>query len=225
MEPECRWALLARGRLTTALAACEGPAALEAAEVAVAKGYEEIASLDPLRKGFYAEARANSLARLRILGWLRQVEGGRGLGTSLDLSGLSLRHLAPSAVHSLFGLRRLDVSGAGLTTFGPLLQLRSLEELLAARNSIAGDVRELFCLPRLKRADVSGNALGFRATREGDEVAPPASLAELDASGNASVLAELRRGGPEAVLARLLPSGGWAFEGGLETGRCLLCRR
>jgi len=213
MEPECRWALLARGRLATAVAACSGSGAMDSAEKAVIKGYEKIAELDAPRQGFYAEARAASLARLRLRAWLQQVEGGRGLGTHLDFSGLSgLRHIAPTMACAVFGVRSLDVSGCDLRSFGLLLQLHTLEEFSAASNHISGDLREVFVLPRLKRANLRGNLLGFRLGDGGAHA--PGSLEELEASENGAIIAALNEQGVEAIL-QLLCSVYTTSQGGL----------
>lgn len=221
IEPDCRWALLARGRLGASAAAGSGREAVEAAESLVADGYDRIAALDPLRKGFYVEARAASLLRLRSLAWL----AAGSLSAPLDLTGLSLRHLPPATVLALFGLRRLDVSGVGLQALGPVLQLRSLEELLAARNGLRGDLREAFCLPRLQRLDVSGNALELRPAAA--PPAPPEPLREVLASDNPALLALLRAaGGAQDFLSRFAPAGhaGWALAGDAAAGQCTLRR-
>jgi len=203
LEPDCRWALLARGRLAIAGAAGSPPSVVEATERAVAEGYERISSLDPLRSGFYTEARAAGLVRVRVMGWLA---AGGALSAPLDLSGLCLRHLAPAPTVAAFGVRILSVEDNELQELGPLLLLSSLEDLRAARNRLVGDVAEAFALPRLRRLDLRGNAVAIR----GAAVDPPRQLAEVDVSDNPPVLAagkaaaEQEGGAAQALLGRLL---------------------
>lgn len=223
IEPECRWALLSRGRLAAA-ACARSLEARKAVERSVAEGYERMAELDPSRGGFYAEAAAEGTARGRVLSWL---EYGSSLASPLELSSLSLRHLAPATAFAAFGVRRLDVSNNRLQVLGPILLLRSLEELRAGRNRLASDVCEAFALPRLRLLDVSDNSMVvMEAAAE-----PPEELGEVDISGNPPAL---DAGGPSggvvhlySLLARC-PGGGadaaargdWSVDWDAEAGRC-----
>eukprot|EP00811_Abedinium_folium_P026222 NODE_3827_length_1978_cov_3.728255.p1 GENE.NODE_3827_length_1978_cov_3.728255~~NODE_3827_length_1978_cov_3.728255.p1 ORF type:complete len:623 (+),score=158.49 NODE_3827_length_1978_cov_3.728255:24-1871(+) len=211
LEPDCKFALLAKGRLAIAHAA---PAALRSAEDAAVEGYRRIADLDPLRRGFYEEACATCAQRSRVLAWLvaadggsstadvgngsdgggsSDADGGGGAGSGgsgklslLDLSGIGLHHPAPPVTLAAFGVRRLDISGNALVTFGPILALASLEELCVARNMIIGSVAEAFVLPWLRRLDVSGNRLVLSGDVAGQA---PTTLNEVDLSNNPGILA------------------------------------
>lgn len=181
LEPDCRWALLARGRLAIAASAGSPADEVEAQERAVAEGYDRISALDPLRRGFYSEARAASLMRLRIMSWLAS---GNGLCEKLDLSSLSLRHLAPTATIASFGVRVLSVEGNALQELGPILLLSSLQELNASSNRLVGDVAEAFVLRRLRRLNLQGNRMALK----GSAVELPPDLHEVDLSDNPPVL-------------------------------------
>mmetsp|Transcript_4883 Transcript_4883/g.11629 ORF Transcript_4883/g.11629 Transcript_4883/m.11629 type:complete len:169 (+) Transcript_4883:487-993(+) len=162
MEPDCRFAMLARGRLLMALAIEGGLDALKKAEVEVAKIYQAVAELDAPRKGYYSQAAAMCTARLRVMEWLEQCEKASPSEamqqhTPLDLSGIDLQHFPPSLVPPLLGLRSLNVSNANLRDFGALPMLRSLEELMASRNALVGGLAELKPLTRLAKTDVEGN--------------------------------------------------------------------
>eukprot|EP00931_Biecheleriopsis_adriatica_P101899 TRINITY_DN76949_c0_g1_i1.p1 TRINITY_DN76949_c0_g1~~TRINITY_DN76949_c0_g1_i1.p1 ORF type:complete len:677 (+),score=185.16 TRINITY_DN76949_c0_g1_i1:36-2033(+) len=218
IEPDCKWALLARGRLTIALAAGCSTSEVAAAEQALAEGYDRLRALDPLRQGFYAEAKSAAMLRLRVLAWLGC---DAGFSACLDAARLGLRHLAPAVVACTFGLRVLNVEGNELQDFGPILQLLSLEELLAAKNQLQGDVAEAFVLPKLRRLDISWNRLQLK----GLDVAPPNDLAEVDLSG---LQAAASVGEGEALLDRLLVKAPPAYRSGWtvssEAGMCV-CRR
>merc|ERR1711920_357060 len=190
----------------------------EDSEKSVAEGYARAAQLDPLRRGFYEESRSTSLVRLRTLAWLR--DSGRDFSTQFVLGCTSLLHLAPGIVLPLFGLRYLDVSGGRLRELGPLLQLESLEELNASHNHLHGDVREAFCLPRLRRLNVSHNRLDLQVDCEG--VTPPSSLVELDASGNEAVVGLLAETSAAALLTLLGGSAGWVVEADIAASRCVM---
>jgi len=179
IEPDCKWALLSKSRLAT-LCAAGNPERAREIELACSEAYVTIAELDPLRKGFYEAARAECLLRLRLLTWTTA-----DLGSCLDVTGLSLRHLAPTPIISAFGVRVLNVSKNDLRQLGSLLLLRSLEELDASSNQIVGDVTEAFVLSRLRRLNVSRNKMDLKGS---SNVPPPANLIELDMSYNAAVL-------------------------------------
>jgi len=180
LEPDCRWALLARGRLAVAVAASSTPEAAQAIENDVADGYSRISSLDPLRQGFYTEARAATLARCRVLGWLAS---SKGLQSPLDLSGLALRHMVPTTVLAAFGVCILKVEGSELRELGPILLLLSLQELRASRNKLTGDPTQAFVLPRLRHLELCQNSMALR----GAVAAPPLALEEVDLSGNLGI--------------------------------------
>jgi len=225
IEPDCRWALLAQGRLAVAAAAGAGAEAMEAAEKMVGAGYKHAAQLDPLRAGFYEEAQAASSLRLRVLTWLQNE--CHDLSSQLTLSDAGLTRLPPSVVLPLFGVRRLDFSGSKLRELGPLLQLESLEELNVSRNCLSADVRELFCFPRLKKLNAGYNSMQMRAVEgEGSgEVVPPSSLTELDISGNRSIVQLLECSGPAGVLARLQGGEAWLATVDALSGSCVLHRK
>ena len=174
IEPDCRWALLAQGRLQERLAS--GCAAEEQGAVlsTLAKTAERVSVLDPLRKNFYSDAGAAAKTRQKLQAWL--TAGTRGL---LDLSGLSMRHLAPSIATFVFGVRVLNMDGNQLSEFGAVLGLISLEDVSLSRNCIRGDVAEVFVLPRLQRVNLSWNDLALG----GLQVALPKALQYIDLSG------------------------------------------
>jgi len=181
LEPDCRWALLARGRLAVAVAASSTQEAAQAIENDVAAGYSRISTLDPLHQGFYTEARAASLARCRVLGWLAS---SKGFTSPLDLSGLVLRHMAPTTALAAFGVRILNVESSELRELGPILLLQSLQELRASHNKLVGDPTQAFVLPRLSHLELRQNSMMLR----GAVAPPPLSLETVDLSGNPSIL-------------------------------------
>ncbi|CAE8620525.1 unnamed protein product [Polarella glacialis] len=193
IEPDCRWALLARGRLASVAAAGSTLEAVDAAEVALAEGYKKIAVLDPLRRGFYADATSAAVLRQRMLFLLGSAHGM----AVLDASDLGLRHIAPSTATCIFGVQVLNIEDNDLQEFGPILQLLSLQELNCARNRLRSDVAEAFVLPRLRRLDVSHNLkLQLKGT-----MLPAPKLKEINLSGIEAVA----QSSPEEVLDRLLP--------------------
>lgn len=166
IEPDCRWALLARMRLQQALAAPDE----------AVSNLERMSTLDPLRRNFYADSKANALMQQRLITWSQE---GRG---DLKLVGLGLRHISPTAAAFTFGVRVLRLEENDLQEFGPLLQLLSLIDLSISKNRLRGDVSEIFCLNRLQRVDLSWNCLSFTKKE------PPEKLQEMDLSGNPKVL-------------------------------------
>jgi len=196
IEPDCKWALHQKCRLSTLCAT--GAAGTTSVEEACADGYTQISALDPLRKGFYDEARAESLMRVRIISWTASAPG-----SLLDISSLSLRRLTPCTTLAAFGVRVLDVSKNDLRELGPLLSLLSLEELRASGNRLVGDVTEAFSLPRLRCLDVSHNNMELR---ENAVAPPPSTLTEVNISSNPAVLA---LSSPDAVQKP--PSGSTPF--------------
>jgi len=236
IEPDCKWALLARGRLGATLAARSGVVSVEVAEKACAEGYRRIEALDPLRRGFYKEAHVQCQLRIRVLSFLQQ--DSDGLGAPLDLSGLAMRRLAPATVLPIFGVRVLSVAGNELQVLGPLLLLQSLEHLDVSRNRLIDDLTEIFVLPRLRRVDVSYNAMSLRH-RTSTPPPPPQHLREIVATGNLALahmlddthmptasgeaVAEAAAAGKERLLDRLLAGtthdarSRWAVES-LDTG-------
>lgn len=229
IEPDCKWALLSRGRLAAAVASGQGQDAVAAVEESCIEGYERISALDPLRRGFYEEAKAACRLRLRVQGWLV----GGNLLTPLDASSLALRHPAPTALLAAFGVRKLTMEGNDLQELGPILLLHSLEELRLSRNQLVGDVTEAFVLPRLQHLDVSQNRLGLKGVSgrgrgaAGPPPSPP-SLAFVDLSGNTAILNEAN--GP-LILSQLLAKGGegvqegWSLDLDVASGRCVCSRR
>lgn len=219
IEPDCRWALLARGRL--AMASATTPADVSSAEKDVVKGYERMSELDPLRSGFYSEARAACLLRIRALEWLM----AQRIAAPLDISGLALRHISPTTMLSTFGVRVLDLSGNALQALGPVLLLTSLQELRAAQNQLTGDVAEVFCLQRLRRLDVSTNRMELR----GKASDLPETLVEIDLSRNQAILGLASgdtSGDQAAILGKLIAGSSsatvssWAVELNLQEGKC-----
>merc|ERR1719247_3527687 len=181
IEPDCKWALLSQSRLAAACAS--GVEGARSVEEACSKTYLQMSTLDPLRRGFYDEAKATCSMRIRLISWMTSDSGG-----SLDLAGLSMRHLPPYLILAAFGVRVLDVSQNDLREFGPLLQLITLEELRASHNCLSGDVSEAFVLPRLRCLDVSSNRMELRE----NAMAPlPSTLTEVNISSNAAVLSLL----------------------------------
>eukprot|EP00928_Gymnodinium_smaydae_P013338 TRINITY_DN14871_c0_g5_i2.p1 TRINITY_DN14871_c0_g5~~TRINITY_DN14871_c0_g5_i2.p1 ORF type:complete len:856 (+),score=183.83 TRINITY_DN14871_c0_g5_i2:73-2640(+) len=233
-EDGCKWALLAKGRLATAVAAGQGPAEVMAAERACEDGYKQIESLDPLRRGFYEDARAHCQLRLRILARLSEPTNGSLWTVPLDVSSIGLRNLAPATMLTAIGIRVLNLEGNELKELGPVLLLHTIEELLASRNRLTGDVGAAFVLPRLRRLDVSCNQLSLCGSVEGAR-APPPSLQRLDISGNAPVLkavAAADGNGGSAMLERFLTCAGdsdasstnWRFDIDTGAGKCV-CHR
>jgi len=238
IEPDCKWALLSQNRLSTASAA--GVSDTTRVEETCAEGYKQISALDPLRKGFYDEARAECLLRVRIMAWMTS----KLLSDALELSKLALRHLPPCVTLATFGVRVLDVSNNDLRELGPLLLLLTLEELCASHNRLVGDVTEAFALPQLRRLDVSHNSMELRKTAVAP---PPSSLREIDTSSNAAILAltgsvaseqpkeesqfspPAREGSASQVLTRLLSGApaadhsAWEVEYESASGKCI-CR-
>lgn len=219
IEPDCKWALLAQSRLASALAAGCALDEVKAAEHATIKGYDRMSSLDPLRKGFYAEAKSTALTRLRVLDWLAS---DQGLKAPLTFSGLGLRHLVPSVMVCAFGLRILNLEDNKLQDLKPVLHLLSLEELNAARNLLRGDVTEVFALPKLRRLDVKLNPLQLR----GVNVVPPDALKEVDLSGVRSVTNKSDKMILDSLLAGSTDAErqGWVVERGNSDAQCV-CRR
>jgi len=129
-----------------------------------------------------------------------------------------------------FGVRIIKIEENKLRTLGPLLLLVSLEELYASRNQLVGSVTEAFCLPRLRRMDVSHNNMELR---DGAEMPPPEHLKEVDVSQNPAVLA-LAGAEPASpklespAIARFAGSERsfeWSLDLSVETGRCTFCRK
>lgn len=237
IEEDCKWAMLSRSRLAAMCAA--GALDTKAVEESCADGYSRLCTLDPLRKGFYDEARAECLMRVRIISWLH----GNVMSSPLDLSGLSLRHLSPRTTLAAFGVLVLDVSGNDLRELGPLLSLISLEELRASSNQLLGNVSEAFALPRLRCLDVSKNSMELR--QNAAMISPPSSLKVVNMSSNPTVLAlaaSPASGAPNepstfapparnaGILERLLGAAEpaelalWELECDDATGHCV-CRR
>lgn len=212
LEPDCKWALLARGRLATACAAAQ-PSRLQEVERSLVDGYAQIAAIDPLRRGFYAEASATSSVRLRLLSWLS------GATTMCDLSGLSWRLPAPSMLTAAFGVKVLNIEGNELRELTPFLILHTLEELRASRNNLKSDVCEAFFLPRLRILDVSANDMVLGTPKR----APPVKLEHLDLSRNPQIL-DLASGGSSGVLSCLSIDDGevskWNLEADGEVCKC-----
>lgn len=229
IEPDCRWALLARGRLVSAAAAAGGArsASVEEAVKVCVEGYKQISSLDPLRRGFYEEAQAECALRLRVLAWL-----AAGPARPLNVSNLSLRHPSPTTLLSAFGVRSLVIEDNRLQELGPILLLSSLEELSVANNHLLGDVTEAFALPRLRRLDVSGNRLWMRSSAP--QVADaPKQLEFIDASRNPAVIVICSNAEPPAeqeILGRLFSGAdaslrdGWMVDCDAEAERCVCSR-
>jgi len=182
LEPDCKWALLSRSRLEAACATRDNIADVEKAR---SESYDSIGSLDPLRVGFYREARSRCVLHGRILTWLAE----SSLDAPLNLSSLALRRISPSSALSTFGVRTLNVEFNELREFGPLLLLHSLEDLNVSNNKLAGDIRETFVLPRLKRLNVSHNSMTLGKNGVAGAT-PPGSLKDVDVSGNAAFLKE-----------------------------------
>lgn len=216
LEPECRWAMLAIGHL--AIAAAEGASAEEqiAAEETMTNALGQAAQLDPLRVRFYAEASAASALRLATLRWL---SAKAGPSSPLDLQSLGLRCIAPTALLTAFGVRRLCLDGNDLEDLGPVLQLLSLEELSAARNKIRGSLTGALALPRLRRLDLAANLLRLPGPEE--QKVCPRQLEHLDVSGNA-VLVEAAKTDPQAFLTRMGLSASWTVN--LENARGCICK-
>jgi len=119
-----------------------------------------------------------------------------------------------------------------LQELGPLLSLRSLEELRAARNRLVGDVSEAFALPRLRKLDLRGNTMALK----GAVVEPPSQLLEVDISDNPPILSvgkaasEQAGGAAQVLLARLLAgasaeaSSRWELAWDQASGLCRCCR-
>lgn len=209
LEPSCRWALLATSRLRTAAAQGLGVDAMQETELKSEEALKQTQPqlLDPLRKGFYADSRAAVSLKVRILRWLSEARPS----SSLDCSVLELRHLAPAMLLPVFGIRSMNLEGNALQEFGPLLLLRSLEELRLSRNRLRGCVSPAFALPRLRLLNVSDNKLELRvhtARRYPDE---------LNLSGNEAVLAL----GKEEISERLVRRFVVDCD---QTGRCICTR-
>jgi len=224
IEPDCKWALLALGRLKTLVAAGAGVAELETVERACSDGYVRMCALDPLRRGFYEDARARSALRLRVLAWLAGSEGKRaGLAVPLDISSLGLRNLAPTVCLPAFGIRVLIVEGNDLQELGSILLLVSLLELRASRNRLVGEATAAFALPNLRRLDLSNNLLSLG---DHDVALPvPENLEYVNLSANAAVLA-LASSAHDCkgeLLGRLLPGASdtsWEVDAVPAEGRC-----
>lgn len=159
IEPECRWALLARARL--------GQAVGRPAEEEV---LERLSGLDPLRRHFYGDARAQLLLERELQRWR--------LSEPLELQCLGLRQLKASCVASIFGVSVLKLDENDLQELQPLLLLLSLTELSVAKNRLSGHVAEIFALKRLRRVDLSSNCLKLG---HGE---PPSQLLEIDMTQN-----------------------------------------
>ena len=200
IEPDCRWALLARMRLQLA----SSPRIDEATLIA---NLERMSALDPLRRNFYADSKANALLQHRLMEW------NVHRSSELKLVGLGLKHIAPTMAAIAFGVRILRLEENELQEFGPLLGLLSLNELYVSRNQIRGDVAEVFALKRLKKVDLSCNRLSIGKQAElfhAPDV--PEKLQEVDLSGNTHVL------GSSEKISQLFPS--WKLQFG-EGGKCL----
>lgn len=199
IEPDCRWALLARMRLQLA---CSIP------EETTLEDFERMSSLDPLRANFYADSKANAVLHRRSYDW--SLEGWQH---PLNLANLGLKHLAPTAAALIFGVRILKLDENALKDFGPLLGLASLIELSVSRNQIRGDVAEVFALKRLQRIDLSWNFLSV-----GIRGSPPQTLREIDMSGNPNIL-DLA----DALDLLMVDPASWKLQ--VEAGQCLACRQ
>ena len=175
IEPDCRWALLAEGRLQQGLASGCSADQQESVQGTVAESAVRISALDPLRKNFYSDAAALARARQKIQAWLAK----DAYSNALDLSSLALRHLAPAIATFAFGVRILNMDSNRLSEFGSVLGLISLEEVSLSKNQIRGDVAEIFVLPKLRRANLSWNCLSL----QGLQVPPPEALECVDLSG------------------------------------------
>ena len=193
IEPDCRWALLARMRLQLASST---------PEEATLSNLERMSTLDPLRRHFYADSKADALMQQYLTIWS---EEGR-LG-ELKLAGLGLKHISPTSAAFAFGVRILSLDSNELTEFGPLLGLLSLIQLSVSKNRIRGDAAEVMILKRLEHVDLSDNCLSANLP-----LVPSEQLVEMNLSGNSLVLGDLPK------LSQLLPPH-WKLS--LEEGKCL----
>jgi len=199
IEPDCRWALLARMRLQLASSPPE-----EATLSSCLSSLERMSSLDPLRRNFYADSKADALMMQSLTMW-----SGQGRKGDLKLVGLGLKNISPTAAAFAFGVRILRLDENELHEFGPLLGLLSLIELSVSKNQIRGDVAEIFALKRLQYVDLSWNYLSANLGCWN----PPEKLQKIDLSGNTNVT-EL---GHEK-LSQLFPTA-WKLQFG--EGKCL----
>ena len=158
IEPECRWALLAHGRLKQRLGGRPD------------EELRRLGTLDPLRRQFYLDALKELELESRLQAWR--------LSEPLELQQMALRQLKPTTVASIFGVTVLKLDENELSDLGPLLLLLSLKELSVAKNRLQGQVAEVFQLFRLRKADVSCNCLklGYGS--------PPKELMEIDMTQN-----------------------------------------
>ena len=177
IEPDCRWALLAQSRLQDRLASGCNAEQQKSTQSALAESAAHASTLDPLRKNFYSDARAAARTRQTMQAWLACPETYKN---ALNLSSLSMRHLAPAIATFAFGVRVLNMDDNHLREFGAVLGLISLEDISLSKNQIRGDAAEVFVLPKLRRANLSANLLGLR----GLDVPPPKSLEYVDLSGD-----------------------------------------
>ncbi|CAE7735620.1 Rabggta [Symbiodinium sp. CCMP2592] len=217
IEPDCRWALLAQSRLQDRLVSGCTVEQQNSTQSALAESAAHASTLDPLRKNFYSDAGAAARTRQRMQTWLACPES---YAKPLNLSSLSMRHLAPAIATFAFGVRVLNMDENHLREFGAVLGLISLEDLSLSKNQIQGDAAEVFVLPKLRRANLRGNLLGLR----GLDVLPPKSLEYVDLSGTEgaksldgpTALRLLLAGSPEADRQR------WTAE--VVPGEVCICR-
>jgi len=217
IEPDCRWALLAQSRLQDRLVSGCTVEQQKSTQSTLAESAAHASTLDPLRKNFYSDAGAAARTRQRMQTWLACPES---YAKPLNLSSLSMRHLAPAIATFAFGVRVLNMDENHLREFGAVLGLISLEELSLSKNQIQGDAAEVFVLPKLRRANLSGNLLGLR----GLDVQPPKFLEYVDLSGTEgaksldgpTALRLLLAGSPEADRQR------WTAE--VVPGEVCICR-
>mmetsp|Transcript_31123 Transcript_31123/g.68786 ORF Transcript_31123/g.68786 Transcript_31123/m.68786 type:complete len:703 (+) Transcript_31123:51-2159(+) len=224
LEPDCKWALLSKGRLASASAAGGSVEDRRSVEEACLQGYKRMCELDPLRAGFYEEAQAATIARVSLLGWLAQ---GGNPSISLDWTALKLRHLPPPLAAAGMGLQILDISDNLLATLGPLLWLQTLEELRVARNRLSTDVTEAFVLPHLSFLDVSGNLLQLGGgSALSKPPPPPQSLREVILTGNPDIMKLCNEKSSVDLLALLLAgteqTAGWQVD---TVDSTCVCRR
>jgi len=216
-EPECKWALLARGFLSTA---CAGPEDLEKVVKAVSDGYEKMIAIDPLRTGFYKEALAGCQLRLQTMRWLAD---GASFGSALNAARLNLRHLAPATMLAAIGVRTLVIEDNELEELSTILLLPSLEVLRAARNRLRGEATAAFALPQLREADLKGNLLTLTAGATAQPI--PRNLKVVDVSENPSIVAKAKDATEAAMVKHMFgESSSWTCD--LDTGasRCLFQR-
>jgi len=201
LETDCKYAILAKGRLSAAKMAASEKPDFSAVESDFAESYRLLSGLDPTRHTFYEEALAACTHRARLLAWLTDPSD---FGAPLKLNSIGYRHIAPAMLLPTFGIRILDVSGNGLEAFGPILMMVSLEELNASDNRLTGCVAQTFMLPKLHQLDVHNNKLTI-GTRSSAAMCLPPGLERIDLSGNQAILALGGEGNtPENIMERLL---------------------